>query len=361
MTCITISNRKIGSTESTFIIAELSANHLQNFDLAVDTIKAIKESGADAVKLQTYTPDTITIDSNNEYFQIKQDSMWDGKTLYQLYEEAYTPWEWQPKLKQIAEELGLICFSSPFDKASVDFLEEMNVPAYKVASFEITDIPLIEYIASKGKPVIISTGIATLADIEEAVNACKKMGNNQIALLKCTSAYPAPLEEVNLRTIPNMADTFNTIVGLSDHTLGISSSIASVALGVKIIEKHFILDRKLGGPDAAFSMEPDEFRSMVDAVRDVEKALGTVNYDLTEKTRKSREFSRSLFVVEDIKAGESLTEKNVRSIRPGFGLHPRYFNKIIGKKAINGINKGTPLNWDLICDYHEYIDLYLYE
>ena len=348
MNSIKISNRKIGPNDSTFIIAELSANHLQNFDLAVDTIKAMKESGADAVKLQTYTPDTITIDSDNEYFQIKQDSIWDGKTLYQLYQEAHTPWEWQPKLKNIAEELGLICFSSPFDKTSVDFLEEMNVPAYKVASFEITDIPLIEYIASKGKPVVISTGIATLADIEEAVNACKKMGNNQIALLKCTSAYPAPLEESNLRTIPNLADTFNTVVGISDHTLGISAPIASVALGARIIEKHFILDRKMGGPDAAFSMEPDEFRSMVEAVRDVEKALGTVNYDLTEKTKKSREFSRSLFAVEDIKTGESLTEENVRSIRPGFGLHPRYIEQIIGKKARTDIKRGTPLYWELI-------------
>ena len=348
MNCIQISSRKIGQNESTFIIAELSANHLQNFDLAVDIIKAMKKSGADAVKLQTYTPDTMTIDSDNEYFQINQGTLWDGKTLYQLYQEAYTPREWQPKLKKIAEELGLICFSSPFDRTSIDFLEEMNVPAYKVASFEITDIPLIEYIASKGKPVIISTGIATLADIEEAVHACRRMGNDQIALLKCNSAYPAPLEESNLRTIPNLADTFNTVVGLSDHTLGISAPIASVALGARIIEKHFILDRKMGGPDAAFSMEPDEFRSMVKAVREVEKALGTVNYDLTEKTRKSREFSRSLFVVEDVKAGESLTEKNVRSIRPGFGLHPKYLEQIIGKKARKDIIRGTPLDWTLI-------------
>ena len=345
---IKIGNKSIGNNHPAFIIAELSANHLQNFDLAVDTIKAMKESGADAVKLQTYTPDTITIDSDNEYFQINQGTLWDGKTLYQLYQEAYTPWEWQPKLKRIAEDLGLICFSSPFDKTAVDFLEKMDVPAYKVASFEITDIPLIEYIASKGKAVIISTGIATLADIEEAVHACRRMGNDQIALLKCTSAYPAPLEESNLRTIPNLADIFNTVVGLSDHTLGISAPIASVALGASIIEKHFILDRKMGGPDAAFSMEPDEFRSMVDAVREVEKALGTVNYDLTEKTRKSREFSRSLFAVEDIKAGESLTEENVRSIRPGFGLHPRYLEQIIGKKARTDLKRGTPLDWNLI-------------
>jgi len=268
--------------------------------------------------------------------------------LYKLYQEAYTPWEWQPKLKQIAEDMGLICFSSPFDKTAVDFLEKMNIPAYKVASFEITDIPLIEYVATKGKPVIISTGIAELCDIEEAVNACKRMGNNQIALLKCTSAYPTPLEDVNLKTILNMAETFNTVVGLSDHTLEISVPIAAVALGAKIIEKHFILDRKLGGPDAAFSLEPEEFKIMVKAVREVEKALGKVSYELSEKTKKCREFSRSLFVVKDIKVGETLTEENVRSIRPGFGLLPKYLKDILGKKAKKDLKKGTPLTWDLI-------------
>ncbi|MEQ8191693.1 MAG: pseudaminic acid synthase, partial [Candidatus Eremiobacterota bacterium] len=278
----------------------------------------------------------------------KQDTIWDGKNFYSLYKEAYTPWEWQPKLKEIAEELGLICFSSPFDKTAVDFLEQMNVPAYKVASFEITDIPLIEYIASKGKPVIISTGIATLGDIEEAVNTCKKMCNNQIFLLKCTSAYPAPLEEVNLKTIPNLADTFNTITGLSDHTTGISVPIASVALGAKIIEKHFILDRNLGGTDAPFSLEPEEFKAMVKGVREVEKALGKVNYEFTDKMKKNREFSRSLFVVKDIRCGETFTEENVKSIRPGFGLHPNFFKKIIGKKALKDIGKGSPLTWDLI-------------
>ncbi len=345
---IKIGKRNIGNDNPVFIIAELSANHLQNFDLAVDTIKAIKESGADAVKLQTYTPDTITIDSDNEYFQIKQDTLWDGKTLYELYKEAYTPWEWQPKLKELAEELGLIVFSSPFDRTAVDFLEEMNVPAYKVASFEITDIPLIEYIASKGKPVIISTGISTLSDIEEAVNACKRMGNHQISLLKCTSAYPAPFKEMNLRTIPNLKDTFKAVVGISDHTLGISVPIASVALGAKIIEKHFILDRNMGGPDAAFSLEPEEFRSMVKAVKEVESALGEVSYELTEKIKKSREFSRSLFIVEDVKAGDKLTPENVRSVRPGFGLHPRYLDRILGRKAKKDIKKGTPLDWDLV-------------
>lgn len=343
-----IGNKIIGENYPVFIIAELSANHLQKYELAVDTIRAIKDSGADAVKLQTYTPDTITINCDNDYFKIKQGTIWDGKTLYKLYEEAYTPWEWQPKLKKIAEDLGLICFSSPFDKTAVDFLEEMNVPAYKVASFEITDIPLIEYIASKGKSVIISTGIATLSDIEEAVNTCKKMNNYQIALLKCTSAYPAPLEEVNLKTIPNLADTFKTVVGLSDHTTGISIPIASVALGAKIIEKHFILDRKMGGPDATFSLEPDEFKAMVKAVREVEKAMGEVNYELSDKVRKSREFARSLFVVKDLKKGEIFTEENVKSIRPAFGLPIKFIKEVYGKNASKNIQKGTPLNWDLI-------------
>ncbi len=343
-----IGNRCVGVNYPIFIIAELSANHLQDFDLAVKTIKTMKESGADAVKFQTYTPDTITIDCDNEYFQIKQGTLWDGKTLYQLYQEAYTPWEWQPELKKIAEDIGLICFSSPFDKTAVDFLEQMNVPAYKVASFEITDIPLIEYIASKGKPVIISTGIASLAEIEEAINACKRMGNNQIALLKCTSEYPTPLEDVNLRTIPDMRERFGTVVGLSDHTLGISVPIAAVALGAKIIEKHFILDRMLGGPDSAFSLEPEEFRAMVKSVRESEKALGEVSYELTEKIKKSREFSRSLFVVEDMKAGEIFTEINIKSIRPGFGLPPKYYDIIIGRKVTKDVNKGTPISWDLV-------------
>jgi len=343
-----IGGRFIGDDKPVFIVAELSCNHLQDFDLATKTIKAMMEAGADAVKLQTYTPDTMTINSDNEYFQIKQGTLWDGETLYQLYQEAYTPWEWQPKLKQIAEDLGLICFSSPFDKTAVDFLEEMKVPAYKVASFEVTDIPLIEYIASKGKPVIISTGIATLCDIEEAVNACRSMGNNQIALLKCTSAYPAPLEEMNLKTITNLADTFKTVIGLSDHTLCISVPIAAVALGARIIEKHFILDRKLGGPDAAFSLEPEEFKTMVKAVREVEISLGEVSYELTDKMKKSREFARSLFAVSDIKAGELLTEENIRSIRPGYGLSPKYIKEILNKRAKKEIKKGTPLRWNLV-------------
>ena len=260
---IEIAGIKIGEDYPAFIIAELSANHLQDYDRAVETIKKAKWAGADAIKLQTYTPDTITIDCDNEYFQIKQGTIWDGTTLYKLYEEAYTPWEWQPRLKKIAEEERLILFSSPFDNTAVDFLEEIDVPAYKIASFEITDIPFIEYIASKGKPIIMSTGIATLADIEEALAACKRMGNNQVALLKCTSAYPSPMEDINLKVIPNMKDTFRTIVGLSDHTLGHTVALGAVALGAKIVEKHFTLNRTDGGPDAKFSMEPDEFKQMV--------------------------------------------------------------------------------------------------
>jgi pseudaminic acid synthase len=343
-----IRDKKIGKSYKVFIIAELSANHLQKFDNAIKLIKAAKEAGADAIKLQTYTPDTITIDCDNEYFQIKQGTLWNGQALYELYKKAYTPWEWQPKLKKIAEEEGLIFFSSVFDKTAVDFLEGINVPAYKIASFEMTDIPLIEYVASKGKPIIISTGIATLSDIEEAVNACKRMGNEQIALLKCVSAYPTPLEDVNLRTIPNLADTFKKVVGLSDHTLGISIPIASVALGACIIEKHLTLDRKLGGPDAAFSLEPAEFKAMVKSVREVGKALGEVSYELTEKMKKSRELSRSLFVVKDIKAGETFTEENIRSIRPGYGLHTCFLKNVIGQKATRNIERGTPLDWKLI-------------
>ncbi len=329
-----------------FIVAELSANHLQDFDLAVKTIRAMAEAGADAVKLQTYTPDTITINCNNEYFRIRQGTLWDGATFYELYRKAYTPWGWHEKLKKIAEGLGLIFFSTPFDQTAVDFLEELGVPCYKIASFEITDIPLIEYVASKGKPVIISTGIATLADIEEAVQACRRMGNDQIALLKCVSAYPTPLEEVNLRTIPHLAETFGVTVGLSDHTLSSSVAVAAVALGARIVEKHFILDRSLGGPDAAFSLEPHEFKAMVKAIREEEKALGKISYELTERQKKARKFSRSLFVVKDVKAGEVVTEENVRSIRPGYGLHPRYLKEIIGKRFRKDLPKGTPLTWE---------------
>ena len=348
MTSWKIGPRQVGEEAPVFIIAELSANHLQKFDLAVETIKAIKEAGADAVKLQTYTPDTLTLDSDNDCFRVKQGTQWDGKTLYRLYQEAYTPWEWQPKLMKVAEELGLICFSSPFDKTAVDFLEEMKVPAYKIASFEITDLPLIAYVAAKGKPVILSTGIATLSEIEEAMDTCRRVGNDRIALLKCTSAYPAPIEESNLKTIPDLQQRFKTLVGLSDHTKGILVPIAAVALGAKIIEKHFILDRALGGPDASFSLEPDEFKAMVQGVREAEAALGSVRYELSEKTKKSREFARSLFVVKEIRAGELFTEENVRSIRPGFGLAPKYLGEVLGKKSKVHIQRGTPLTWALV-------------
>lgn len=347
-TSFNIDNIKIGQNEKTFIIAEMSANHLQNYDRAVEIIKAAKNSGADAIKLQTYTPDTITLDCDNEYFQIKQGTIWDGTTLHKLYQTAYTPWDWQPKLKKVAEDMGLVFFSSPFDYTSVDFLEEMNVPVYKVASFEINDIPFIEYIASKGKPIIMSTGIARMGDIQDALDACKRMGNENIALLKCTSAYPSPLEDINLNTIPNMRKTFKTVVGLSDHTMGNTVSIGAVALGAKIVEKHLTLRRADGGADAKFSMEPEEFKAMVQGIRDMEKALGIVTYDLTEKQIKSREHSRSLFVVKDIKAGEEFTNENIKSIRPGFGLETKYIKEVLGKKAICNIEKGTPLSWKFV-------------
>ena len=345
---IRIDNKTVSNESPVYIIAEVSANHNQSFEIAKDMIKAAYEAGADAVKLQTYTPDTITLKCDNEYFQIKQGTIWDGKTLYELYEEAYTPWEWQPELKKYADSIGITLFSSPFDKSAVDFLEKMNVPAYKIASFEITDIPLIEYAASKGKPMIISTGIATLCDIEEAVNACRRVGNDQIVLLKCTSAYPAPLEDANLETIPNLSETFGVIAGFSDHTLGITAPIAAVTLGAKVIEKHFILDKSMGGPDAAFSLDIDEFKEMVKAVRDTEKLLGKVDYSMNDKKRKSREFSRSLFVAENIKEGEILTEKNIRSVRPGYGLHPKYLKDILGKRAATDLEKGNPLKWEHI-------------
>lgn len=343
-----IGNSVIGEGHPVFIIAELSANHLQDFKLAVKSIRAIKKTGANALKLQTYTPDTITIDSKDKHFRLNHGTLWDGKTLYELYREAYMPWDWQPKLKKIAEDLGLLCFSSPFDKTAVDFIEKMNVPAYKVASFEITDIPLIEYIASKGKPVIISTGIATRSDIEEAVSACRRAGNCQIALLKCTSTYPAPMKDVNLLTIPDLVKTFGLVTGLSDHTLGTAIPVAAVALGAKIIEKHFILDRKLPCLDSAFSLEPQEFKAMVKSIREVEDALGKVQYELTKEAAKMREFSRSLFVVKDIKKGDVFDDKNVRSIRPAAGLGPKYLNDILGKKAKKDIKSGTPLSWEMI-------------
>jgi len=330
-----------------FMIAELSANHNQSFDTAVKTIIAAKKSGADAIKIQTYTPDTITLNCKNDNFKITR-GIWDGMYLYDLYKEAYTPWDWQPELKRIAEGEGLIFFSTPFDLTAVDLLESMDVPAYKIASFEIFDIPLIEYVAKKQKPVIISTGLAEIEDIELALKTCREAGNDQIALLKCTSSYPAPVEEANLLTIPDMAERFKTIVGLSDHTIGDAVPIASVALGARIIEKHFIIDRKIGGPDSTFSMEPEEFRKMVDTIRNVEKSLGKVEYTLTDDARKTKEHSRSLFVVKDVNMGEKFTTENIKSIRPGYGLHPKFYKEILGKKSKVDLKTGTPLNWQYI-------------
>jgi len=340
--------KKIGDGEPVFIIAELSANHLHRYDIAEKTLIAAKEAGADAIKLQTYTADTITIDCDKEIFKIKGTKLWDNRTLYDLYKEGSTPWEWQPKLMKKAHELGLVLFSSPFDKTAVDFLEKLNVPAYKLASFEITDIPLIEYIAKKNKPILIATGIAEMSDIEEALKACRRCGNNQIVLLKCSSAYPSPVEDLNLNTIKDMASRFKTMVGLSDHSMSIEAPISAVALGAKIIEKHLILDRKLGGPDCKFSLEPQEFKDMVQSVRRAEAALGEVTYKLPESARNSRNFARSLFAVADIKLGEKFTEKNIRSIRPGNGLHPREMPNILGKTAAQQIKRGTPLKQEMI-------------
>jgi pseudaminic acid synthase len=305
------------------------------------------ESGADAVKLQTYTPDTITLACGSEYFRVGKGTIWSGKNLYDLYAEAYTPWEWQAELKKIAHDIGIPLFSTPFDPTSVDFLEKIDVPAYKIASFEVVDIPLIQQVAKTGKPIIMSTGMATLAEIEEAISCIRKTGNDQIVLLKCTSAYPAIPEDMNLRTIPHMSDTFNVPVGLSDHTLGIAVPVAAVALGAVVVEKHLTLSRKTPGPDSAFSLEPGEFREMVDAIRVTEKALGKVNYHVTEHEMASRIFRRSLFLVTDIKRGEFFSNENVRSIRPGHGLLPKYLEMVIGKRAVQDFKKGTPLNWDM--------------
>ncbi|WPP53314.1 pseudaminic acid synthase [Catalinimonas niigatensis] len=328
-----------------FIIAELSANHNNDFELAEKTIHAMAEAGADAVKIQTFKPQSLSIDVDNPYFGPKKDGLWKGMRPYDLYVQASMPYEWQPKLKEIAENLGLVFFSSPFDFEAVDFLEKMNVPAYKVASLEISDIPLIRYIAEKGKPVIISSGASSLSDLELALNTCRKVGNEQVAFLKCTSEYPAPFEAANLRTIPNMIETFGITVGVSDHTMGSTVPVVSVALGAKIIEKHFILDRSLGGPDSTFSMEPSEFKDMVTAVREAEKAIGKVSYSLKEKDEERR---RSLFVSQDVEQGETITVENIRSVRPGYGLHPRHYETLLGKRFKQAVAKGTPLSFNLI-------------
>lgn len=337
----------ISAESPCYFIAEMSANHNMDFERAKRIVKAAAQAGANAVKLQTYTADTITIDCNTEDFQT-QKGLWEGMTLYELYQKAYTPWEWQKDLITYAHSLGIECFSSPFDLTAVDFLEELNVSAYKVASFEINDIPLIRKIAKTGKPLIISTGIAHLEDIELALQTCMDEGNNKVVLLKCISAYPAPYKGMNLRVIPNMSDTFECICGLSDHSLGSEVAIASVTLGARVIEKHFTLKREDGGCDSAFSMEPEEFEEMVRQVRNVELALGRVTYQLSDKQEEGRRGSRSLYVVEDISRGEVFTRENVRSIRPGYGMHTKYWESIIGKKASCDLKKGTPLDWEYI-------------
>jgi pseudaminic acid synthase len=344
---IKIGKRTIGTAHPVYIIAEVSANHHQNFDEALKIIRAAKEGGADAVKLQTYTADTMTIASDRPEFRI-EGTIWHGRNLHELYGEAYTPWEWQPRLKDAANDLGLDLFSTPFDETAVDFLERMKVPAYKLASFEVVDIPLIQKIVRTGKPLIMSTGMATLEEIDEAVGAARMAGAEQIALLKCTSAYPASPEEMNLRTIPEIARRFELPVGLSDHSMSPAVPVTAVALGASIIEKHLTLSRSQPGPDSAFSLEPQEFKAMVGAVRTAEKALGTVHFGADGNEAGSRVFRRSLFVVKDVERGEAFTAQNVRSIRPGHGLHTRHLPEVLGRHAVHDIERGTPLSWDLV-------------
>ena len=343
---------KIGSFDfyknKTFIIAELSANHNGSLELAKKTVRAAKRAGADAIKLQTYKAETITLDVRSSQFKINHGTEWDGRYLYDLYKEAHLPWEWHQELFKTAAEEELVCFSSPFDPTAVDLLEKLNVPAYKIASYEITDIPLIELVASKGKPVIISTGIADEDDIRLAIEACKKRDNNQIIILKCTSAYPTPPDQANLRTISEIANRFNVIAGFSDHTLGIVAPVLSVAYGARVIEKHFILDKKNGGVDSHFSLDEREFKEMVVAVRNAEKMIGEVSFKITDKIKSQRDFSRSLYIVKNIKKGELITEANVRSVRPGFGLHPKYYREILGKKVNKDLKKGTAMSIDYI-------------
>lgn len=343
-----INGRRIGPGFPTYVVAEMSANHNQNFDQAVKLIEAAKEVGADAVKIQTYTPDTLTIRSDQEYFRIGGGTLWDGRTLYDLYEEAHMPWEWQPKLKANAEDVGIDLFSTAYDSSAVEFLEEMEVPVHKVASFENVDIALIEKMARTGKPLIISTGMASLGEIEEAVQVARDAGATQVALLKCTSAYPAPPEEMNLRTIPHLAEAFHVPVGISDHTLGIAVPVTAVALGACLVEKHFTLSREIDGPDSAFSLEPQEFKAMVQTIRAAQKALGKVHYGGGEHEAKGRAFRRSLFVVKNMKAGEVFTEENVRSIRPGHGLPPKHLKDVLGRRAMWDIARGTPVEWNLL-------------
>ena len=337
----------IGKADSVYFIAEMSANHAGSKERALEIVHAAKEAGADCVKIQTYTPDTMTIDCQNDYFNLKSGT-WAGENLYRLYQKAYTPWEWQADIKAEAEKIGLDFFSTPFDLTSVDFLEEIGVSFYKIASFELIDIPLIRYVASKKKPMIVSTGMGNVGEIQEAVDAIRSMGNDQIALLKCTSAYPADCSHMNLRTLPNMKEMFDVPVGLSDHSLGSTASIAAVCMGATIIEKHFGIDRKIDNPDASFSMEPAEYKKMVEEVRNGCNALGTVSYHVNEAEMSDYTNRRSIFVVKDIKKGETLTKENVRIIRPGFGLVPKYYDMVLGQHALVELKRGTPLSFEII-------------
>ena len=345
---ITINNHKICEDSRCYIIAEISANHNKDINKAKELIRISKECGADAVKIQTYTQDTMTINCKNNFFKINQDTLWDGKYLYDLYKEAALPYEWYDELFEYANFINIDFFSTPFDNETADLLNNFNVPAYKIASYEMIDTNFVKYVSKKGKPLIISTGIADLEEINEIVNICREQKNNEFVLLKCTSSYPAPYEDINLRTMIDMKERFDCLVGISDHTLGDEIAIAAVALGAKVVEKHITLSRMDDGPDSKFSMEPCEFKSMVQSIRNVEKAMGKVSYDLDIKKKKNRTFARSLFVINDIKKDEEFTEENIRSIRPGNGLHPREYNRVIGRKAGCDIKRGTPLSWDII-------------
>lgn len=345
---IKVADREIGPENPVYIVAEMSANHNRSYEQAIKVIEAAKKSGADAIKLQTYTPDTMTINCSNEHFRIGKGTVWEGNTLYELYSQAFTPWHWQPKLMDAAKQIGIQCFSTPFDESAVDFLEDLDVPAYKVASFELVDLPLLRKIARTGKPILLSTGMATLSEIDEAVRTIREIQSSPLALLKCTSAYPSSAADMNLKTIPHLSEAFKVPAGLSDHTLDAAVPIAAVALGACIVEKHFTLSRSISGPDSSFSIEPKEFSDMVKAIRQVEAALGDVSYSPTPKEQASHQFRRSLFVVEDMNKGQEFTQNNIRSIRPGNGLHTRCLDSVLGRKAKKAIVRGTPLSWDLV-------------
>jgi N-acetylneuraminate synthase len=342
---LSINGRRIGVGNPMYMIAEMSANHHQSLDEAMGILEEAKSAGADAVKLQTYTPDTLTIDCDSEPFRIGAGTLWEGRRLYELYGEAYMPWDWHRPLQKRAAELGLDLFSTAYDETALEYLERLDMPAYKIASFENVDLPLIRRIARTGKPIILSTGMASLEEIGEAVSAAREAGAKELALLKCTSAYPSPPEEMNLRAIPNLAETFGVPVGLSDHTLGTAVPVAAVALGCCILEKHFTRSRSVAGPDSAFSLEPGEFRQMVDMIRTAEAAMGSVRYGVGAREAASRVFRRSLFVVADMKEGEAFTKQNLRSIRPGYGLPPKHFDQLLGRRASCDIPRGTPLAW----------------